>query len=169
MDIGATKQKLTNIIRKYKYAALILVIGLLLMTLPERTHEEQKTTVQTVKHMQSEVSVSEELAKILTSIEGVGKVEVMLTVASGAQTLYQTDANLTSSKDENTSRHETVIITDSNRNEMGLVVQIIPEKYQGAIVVCQGAGSPSVQLAVINAVSNVTGLSSDRICVLKMK
>lgn len=169
MDIGVAKQKLTNIIRKYKYAALILVIGLLLMTLPERTHEEQKTTVQTVKHTQSEVSVSEELAKILTSIEGVGKVEVMLTVASGAQTLYQTDNNTTSSKDENSSRHETAIITDSNRNEMGLVAQIIPEKYQGAIVVCQGAGSPSVQLAVINAVSNVTGLSSDRICVLKMK
>ena len=41
--------------------------------------------------------------------------------------------------------------------------------YQGAIILCQGADSPSVRLAITQAVSKVTGLPTDRIAVLKMK
>jgi len=36
-------------------------------------------------------------------------------------------------------------------------------------VVCQGADRAGVRLAVVDAVKSVTGLSSDRITVLKMK
>jgi len=36
-------------------------------------------------------------------------------------------------------------------------------------VVCQGADDPAVRLAVSQAVSSVTGISTDRISVLKMK
>jgi hypothetical protein len=39
----------------------------------------------------------------------------------------------------------------------------------GAIVVCQGADSPSVKLAITQAVAKITGLGTDEICVLKMK
>jgi len=41
--------------------------------------------------------------------------------------------------------------------------------YRGAVVVCQGGDNASVRLAVVEAVSNATGLTSDRITVLKMK
>ena len=39
----------------------------------------------------------------------------------------------------------------------------------GAIVVCQGGDNATVRLAIIEAVSNVTGLGADKISVLKMK
>ena len=169
MDIKPVKQKLNDLIRKYKYAALILALGLVLMMLPTNWERKENESKQEINNTQQESSVCQQLSKILASIDGVGRVEVMLTVATGPQTVYQTDDNRTTSANDSSTRQETVIITDSNRNEMGLITQVIPEKYQGAIVVCQGAGSPSVQLAVIQAVSNVTGLPSDRICVLKMK
>ncbi|HBR08356.1 MAG TPA: hypothetical protein DD735_05595 [Clostridiales bacterium] len=40
---------------------------------------------------------------------------------------------------------------------------------EGVVVVCEGAASPQVRLDVLNAVMAYSGLSSDRITVLKMK
>ena len=41
--------------------------------------------------------------------------------------------------------------------------------YQGAVVVCQGAGKASVRLAVTEAIAALTGLTSDKISVVKWK
>lgn len=41
--------------------------------------------------------------------------------------------------------------------------------YQGALIVCSGAGSASVRLAVVDAVADLTGLGADQISVIKMK
>ena len=51
-----------------------------------------------------------------------------------------------------------------------LVREVIePALLRGAIVVCQGAENPKVALSVVQAVAAVTGLSTNRITVLKMK
>jgi stage III sporulation protein AG len=104
-----------------------------------------------------------QLAAILGQISGVGRVEVLLTEAAGADTVYQVDTR------QNQANADTVIITDRNREETGLVKQIFPPVYRGAVVVCQGADSAGVRLNVVDAVKSVTGLSSDCITVLKMK
>ncbi len=109
------------------------------------------------------------LAEILSKIDGAGRVEVMLTTAFGEETIYQTD-NTTDQSNESVSQNiETVIVNNSNREEYGLVRQVNPPSYLGAIVVCQGGDRPAVQLAIVEAVSKITGLSSDKISVLKMK
>ena len=112
---------------------------------------------------------TEQLAEILQSIEGAGKVKVLLSVATGEKTLYQTDSDRNSSEDANSIKQETVIVADSQRAEYGLVSQINPPSYLGAIVVCEGADSATVKLAVTLAVAKITGLSTDNICVLKME
>ena len=111
----------------------------------------------------------ETLTEILQSIQGVGKVQVLLSIASGEKTVYQTDSDTAASGDSNSIKIETVIVTDSQRNETGLISQINPPVYLGAIIVCQGADSAAVKLAVTQAVSKITGLGADNICVLKMK
>ena len=42
-------------------------------------------------------------------------------------------------------------------------------QYRGALIVCAGADSPQVRLDLVNAVAGLTGLSTDRITVVKMK
>ena len=64
---------------------------------------------------------------------------------------------------------KTVIISDSGREEEGLIKTVTPPIYLGAIIVCQGGDSPTIRLQIVQAVANVTGISSDRITVLKMK
>ena len=61
------------------------------------------------------------------------------------------------------------MITGQNKQETGLVRQVIPPTYMGVVVVCEGADNPSLKLAIVDAVSKATGLGADRISVLKMK
>ena len=167
MDRINVTGKAKELFRKYKYALLILGIGILFMSIPEQT-EPQKTQNGTT--LQTEpVSASEELEAILSQISGVGKVKVMLTESAGAETVYQTNEDRSKSNDTENMQVETVIITNSSREEQGLVRTITPPVYLGAIIVCQGGDNPSIKYSVVQAVSSVTGISSERIIVLKMK
>ena len=159
--------KIKSLAGKYKYVLLILLIGVLLMSLPE--NHAEKTESITVSHEPASHSKAEELEGILAQIAGVGKVRVMLTEAAGSETIYQTDEDRNQSSDSESLRSETVLVSDSDRTEKGLVRTIVPPVYLGAIIVCQGGDSPVVKLSIVQAVSNVTGIGTDRITVVKMK
>lgn len=169
MDVMSTKNKILTFFRKYKYVALVLLVGLVLMVIP--TEKKSQTVVAAPQAIQSQkdLSISEQLGNVLSNIQGAGEVRVLLTVAEGEQTLYQTNNTISSGSDTSNTQVSTVTIIDSQRNETGLIRQVNPPVYQGAIVVCQGADSPSVRLSIVDAVSKVTGLGTDRISVLKMK
>lgn len=161
-------RKFMDGIKKYRYVILVLVIGIVLMLLPDG----QETVVQEAKNtdpIDTQTSVSEQLEQVLSQIEGVGKVQVMLALSAGEETVYQTDTEESASGESSSIQVETVLITDSEKNQTGLIRQINPERYMGAIIVCQGADDASVRLAVMQAVANVTGLGTDKISVLKMK
>lgn len=147
--------KIRSWLRQYRYVLIILLAGLALMLLPQR-----EETVPVAQETQTAVPDMEaRLEEILTRIQGAGKVAVMLSEDAGEEIIYQTDGE----------RSDTVLVTDASRNEQGLVRTRRPPSYRGVIVVCTGADSPAVRLAVTQAVSNVTGLGTDKITVLKME
>lgn len=148
------QRKWQSWLKQYRYILLIVLVGVALLCLP--TGSTEKPLSQPVPET---VDVEEKLAKILSRIDGAGEVEVMLAEAVGEEIIYQTD----------NGGADTVIVTDESRNQQGLVRTRESPVYQGAIVVCRGADSAAVQLAIVEAVANVTGLGSDRITVLKMK
>ena len=106
---------------------------------------------------------------ILSCVEGAGQVKVMLSISKGESSVYQTDSSYSQSENNTDTRTQTIIVSDNNRNESGLVYQKNPPVYQGAIVLAEGAEDPQVKLAIVDAVMDVTGLGADRISVLKMK
>jgi len=167
MDIKAKIRQGADFLRKNRYVALVLLAGIVLMCLPSGGGKDTEEVTQ--PQVQNEESVEEKLSRILTQVDGAGEVQVFLTVASGEQTIYQTDDSLSHNNDSQNTQTDTVTITDSKRNEQGLIKQVNPPQYQGAIIVCRGAESSAVRLAIVDAVSKVTGLSSDKISVLKMK
>lgn len=156
----------TEVFRKYKYVLLILFIGVILMMIPVKEKDEPHPQISVE---QREPTCAEELESILTDISGVGNVKVMLTEAIGEQTRYQTDEDSSLNADTESLRTQTVIVTKSDREETGLISSVTPPLYRGAIIVCQGGDNPTIKLSIVQAVSNVTGISSDRITVLKMK
>lgn len=166
MDIKKLTQKLPAKLQKLLPALLVLLIGVILLSSPGKKSEN--ATLPADETVQ-EVSTEEKLERILSTIEGVGTVRVMLTVATGTEYLYQTDQNISGSDNANSTQLSTVTVTDAQRNQSGLLKQENPPQYLGAIIVCSGAERAGIRLAVVEAVSKATGLGADHISVLKMK
>ena len=167
MDIKSRLSKVSSVVVKYKYVCIILIAGILLLLLPNK-----KETVNTVNASQEHIEQKLDetiLSELLESVEGAGKVKVMLSIASGEKKIYQIDENVSGTDDNANKKIQTVIVSDSQKNENGLIKQINPPEYLGAIVVCEGGDNPTVKLAITQAISKITGLGADHICVLKMK
>ena len=164
MDLKDFKKRITDGFKQYKYAVLILILGLALMLIPGKRAVSQTAEPQQEVQTQS-LDVCALLEEILSQIQGAGKVRVLLSEAAGQRTVYQTDSDISG----DSSRLDTVIITDGDRAQNGLIQQVDPPTYLGAIIVCQGGDRAEVRLAIAEAVSRYTGLGIDKISVLKMK
>ncbi len=149
------------VVKKYRGAVLVLLCGIALMCLP-RQQETKKAAVPEVQQQ----TLEQALEKILAQVSGAGEVRVLLSGQLSETKRYQTDDTRSGSGE---LRQETVILTGENRVQTALVRQTEAATYRGAIVVCQGAENPKVALSVVQAVAAVTGLSTNRITVLKMK
>lgn len=158
--MDAVAQQMKALAGKYKYVLIVVLAGLLLMLMPSK-----EETTPLIQETESMPDMQESLEMILTRIQGVGKVKVLLTQAQGERTVYVFDETAGS----DSLKSDAVILTDAQRAQKGMVSQVIPPVYLGAIVVCEGGDQAPVRLAVVEAVCDATGLSADKISVLKMK
>ena len=164
MDWVTLRSRGKELVRKYRYVLLVVLAGLFLMALPDGKNAKAAPEPAAAE-MEPRQDLQTELEEILSQIQGAGRVRVLLTQREGERTVYQTDEDSTSSG----IRSDTVLLNGSDRSQTGLVQQVNPPTYLGAVIVCQGADSASVRLAIVSAVGSVTGLSTDKITVLKMK
>jgi len=169
MELKRITNKLSELVVKYKYAVLVLGIGLVLLLLPGKNTAAPQTQLNTSTEQTVKENREEALIEILQCIQGAGRVKVLLSTAAGEETVYQADNDTSKTTDNSSTKIDTVIITDAQRNESGLIRQINPPVYLGAVVVCDGADNATVRLAITQAVGKFTGLGADAICVLKMK
>ena len=163
------KRKLTAplaALNKYKYELLVAVIGAVRLLWPWEKAESPpgESGPSGGEDLQKTEAAMEE---ILGKINGVGRVDVMLTLQSGSELVLAEEGSLRYSGDSRSPdsyERTNQPITDSG----GVVVtQEVYPRYRGALVVCDGGGSDSVRLQIINAVSALTGLGADRIAVVK--
>lgn len=152
--------------KRYRYAALVLLLGVGLMILPR---ENQEPAAEPVEQAESADDTEARLEQLLGQIDGAGRVRVMLTLREGIRYTYQTDDQSRTEQDRQEQEHTTVLISDGDGTEAPVIAATAYPVYLGAVVVCEGADSAFVKLNIVNAVSDLTGLGSDRISVIKMK
>lgn len=158
--------------KKYKYAAAVLLLGAVLLLLPSgKNSAKRESAGQTADCGEAAAETETKMRQILSKIRGVGALQIMLTVESGgerhlAENSESSYSGSSSSPEDCTRRSETVVVSEDG-GEKAVVTKSTAPVYRGALVVCQGAGNPNVKLAVTQAVSALTGLSSDRITVVK--
>lgn len=152
---------------QYKYIALLVAVGLVLVMWPDQQEKPVPVPQQTAETPTP--SLQEELCRMLSQIDGAGQCSVLLTAASGGRTIYQTDKTTQAGESGTSKTETTVILSPDNSQEEALVVQKMSPTYQGALVVCEGGGSSTVRLSIVQAVSALTGLGADQITVIKMK
>ena len=103
------------------------------------------------------------MEELLGRIDGVGKLRLMLTLRSGTHLTLAENTQ----REENRTQRETVTLNRGSGSQEVVVTNRYYPVYQGAVVVCQGADSSAVCLAVTETLQALTGLSSDRIRVAK--
>ena len=146
-------------LRKNRLVVLLALLGSLLLLWPTGSRRETVKTETAVSGF-SLAETEEKLEALLGKINGAGAVDVMLTLADGGEAVYQVDETV---RDE--GREEQTVLAD----KAPVLVQTRQPRFQGAVVVCEGAGDAAVRLALTEAVSALTGLSAERISIVQWK
>ena len=169
------KQKTEGVRRiwdKYKFVALVALVGIALLLWPgggDSGQTVERASPQQVSAVQAELQ--QEMEDILGRIQGVGEVQVLLTVESDGERQLAQDSELSYSGSttapEDYSRSAQTVLVDAGNAETPVVTRTVYPTYRGALVVCQGGDRAEVKLAVTEAVAALTGLTADRITVAK--
>ena len=146
------------------------VIGIMLLVLSEIVpHSENSISNEDVEYNETTFEVYEKnlekrLESLLGSINGAGKVKVMVTIESGDERIYATE-NIKSERSEEKS----YVIIDSQGDDNGLLIKVSQPIVRGVAVVCQGADQPIVREEITNTVVSVLGISTNRVNIAKMQ
>ena len=151
--------------KKYRFVLLVLLLGVGLMLLPTGSGQQEEPQSDSWDTFSLE-DTERKMAELLSRIEGAGKLEIMLTLKSSSQLYLAEDTDESAGQSDAQSRQETVTLNKGGYEDVVVTRQVYPV-YQGAVVVCQGADQSSVRLAITEAVASLTGLSSDKISVIK--
>ena len=160
-------------LHKYRYLLIVILAGLLLLLWPKGSSPPPAAIEDAVPFSLEEME--RKLAQTLSEIDGAGRVEVMLTLKSDMEVVVIQDINARShtemedgsAKVTDSEQQSKTVLT--NAGNTPFVTKRVYPHFQGALIVCDGAGSAQVQMAVLNAVTSLTGLRSESVSVVKRK
>lgn len=178
-DRENTVEKITGFILKNKYVFLILVIGIVLLSLPSNSGKDDGTKESTAEG--SETFRTEDFEKrledVLSKIDGAGQVNVLLAVTASGEKIIASDIRISENntniegREQSAREEEKTAVRKSEgsgTNDVVTLKYIYPE-FTGAVIIAEGAGSSRVRLDITEAVEAATGLTADKIKVIKMK
>ena len=112
------------------------------------------------------------LAEMLKRIDGVSDPFVMITLDTSSEYIYASKQSIKESSSANggtTQRdvqRELILYEDERKAKSPILVKEIKPKIKGVAVVCRGIGSADMQLEIINLVSTVLSLPTNRVYVI---
>lgn len=164
--------------KKMKIPVFLGLIGIALLILSGNLSGGDKSVPETSGEVLS-VSYAQEYAKdaenrlreILSSIEGVGKTEIMVSVECSEEMIYAEDSSVSKQNDADSfssqQKNEHVILRSGNQND-ALLKKVICPRLSGVLVACEGGDKAAVRDAVTRSVSALFGISSAKIHVAEL-
>ncbi len=108
------------------------------------------------------------LSEFLRKIEGVGDVEVYLTVSNNEEYVYATEGKQSESENKKEEEFQYVMVGGSG-DKTALIETVKAPQISGAVVACSGCDSPVVQEIVYKAVAAALDIPTSRIYVTTLK
>ena len=120
------------------------------------------------------------LEDILASIDGVGKVKVLIKYSESSSvvpmynettsesTTKETDGDGANKDVKETESKREIVYTDENGKNTPITEKVIMPVIEGAIVTAQGAGNANIKTSIVSAVEAVTGLAVHKIQLFEM-
>ena len=112
---------------------------------------------------QAEAAIETRLEKLLSTVAGVGKAEVMVTLDRLERTVYAADAEAR----EGGGSEKTVTVKNGS-GETGLPLYTELPQVRGVAVSCRGGGSASVRREVTELICAALGVTANRVRVSAM-
>lgn len=107
----------------------------------------------------------EELRRLLQKVEGVGAVEVMITLKASNEKVTLKD---NTSKGEN-NEEKTVLVENQDRNSSPYIIQEKEPEIEGIVIVCEGGYDSVIKREITEAVGALFSIESHKIKVMKSK
>ena len=161
-------------VKKYlnnkKIILLAFAIGVLFVLFSEVFSEKQNESKITFNQEAYVLSLEKRIEEIVSDIYGAGECNVMINIASGSESVYvkENKKSYDTSDQNNKSESEDSVITvkDRDGSEYALVTKELMPEICGVVVACKGADEVSVKNSVIQAVSTVLGVGTNKVCVI---
>ena len=176
MEQEKNKKKWLAVLGRYKYVLIVVAAGVVCLLWPGFERDTASGAAESAARTEAAgtdlSAIQAEMEEILGKIQGVGQLELMLTVDTGTERVLAGDTSLsysgaTTAPDDYSRTTETVVVSSGGGEDQVVVTREVYPKFRGALVVCQGASDPTVQLRVLEAVSALTGLGSDKISIVQ--
>lgn len=170
--------KLSEKLKKDKKLLLTVAAGILGIVfivisefIPKSSYKKAETGEQNKNSVSSyEETLEKRLESIISSVDGAGRVQVMVTLDTSEQTQYAKDEKENSKSGDKTSEksyEKKFVLTD---DDGGVVLKTTEEpEVRGVIVVCDGGDNAAVKNGITSAVRAALSVDSNKITVLKMK
>ena len=153
---------------------IIFLVALILFLKMSGTKATTKTTTTSATQYQTSLDYSKQLEtkleSVLSQIKGAGNVKVMITLDGSPELVYAMDSNEKVSNNtggSTTTSSSTPILVQTNGTTSPLILTEVLPKVKGVIVVSSGANDISIKLDILNSVSTLLDISTDKINVLK--
>ena len=167
---------------------IILIITVLIINKmwSSEENEENNNTVDSSKVLAQTSSSSqqddleEKLEDILESIDGVGKVKVLIKYSESStvvamynetvseSTTKENDGDGGSKDVKETENKKEIVYTDEDGTNKPITEKVGMPVIEGAIITAQGAENANTKASIVSAVEAVTGLPVHKIQVLEM-
>lgn len=146
------------------------------------TTGKQLATQENNSNSENTTDLQSNLERILSNIDGVGKVSVLLTYSESSELvpLYDENKSETTTEEADTSggkrtttdtnTQKSAIMQENSSGEKSIITQkTVSPKIEGAIITAEGGENANVKTQIIQAVEAATGLATHKIQVFKLK
>lgn len=146
------------------------------------TTGKQLATQENNSNSENTTDLQSNLERILSNIDGVGKVSVLLTYSESSELvpLYDETKSETTTEEADTSggkrtttdtnTQKSAIMQENSSGEKSIITQkTVSPKIEGAIITAEGGENANVKTQIIQAVEAATGLATHKIQVFKLK
>lgn len=164
---------------------VVLALILLVFSFPETNRSKGQKKSSKSDQVQSEqkeasdyeAELEKRLIRLLSKVDGVGKVSVMITLKAGAEQVVDKDSNVSSEEQSEEKKSstagsredQTVLLEDESGSQSPYVVKEIKPEVAGVVVICEGGDDPKVVSEIVASSEVLFSISAHKIKVMKMK
>ena len=142
--------------------------GIVLILFSGSPSQKQDGTDKESTVYETECEIERRLASLLKTVEGAGRISVMVTVDSLYEKTVAINTESESGENKESYKGEYVLVEQSGDSD-GLVLKIMSPVIRGVGITCEGAASSAVKQEIIRLTSAALGIPVNRIWVTTMK